>query len=102
MTLKPGKGAHLDLTEEVIVWISQVIQEAELKYQSEDGDALQDNGKGLELLKEFERLGWEREDDKFGKKAYRQLPWQEGAIRITVVLGKQGNLKLDVRYWYDE
>jgi hypothetical protein len=72
---------------------------------TEEGlDALIDSGNGMQYLKDINASAthWRKSKDNFGTKLYKSLAWGEGGeIRVTVVLNNRGELKLDVRYWYD-
>jgi hypothetical protein len=114
--LRPGKGAHLDLTEETLdflqstfmdLWNAAATAEEVEKNDGDDRtplDELIDSGEGMQYLKDVNNSAthWKKAKDKFGTKLYKALPWGEGGeIRVTVVLNSQGALKVDVRYWFD-
>lgn len=117
--LLPGKGAHLDLTEETLdflqscftdLWNAAVTaDDLKITESTEDGehtatlDELIDSGNGMQYLKDINASAthWQKAQDKFGTKLYKALPWGDGEIRVTVVLNSQGALKVDVRYWFD-
>lgn len=109
--LRPGKGAHLDLTHEVLDFLQGCFTDmwnaagvgTEEDPEFPSIDELIDEGKGMEYLKDLSESAthWQKAKDKFGTKLYKALPWQDGEIRVTAVLNSQGALKVDVRFWYD-
>jgi len=111
--LRPGKGAHLDLTEETLdflqgcftdIWQAAVVGEEAAERSGETPlDELIDSGNGMQFLKDINASAthWKKAQDKFGVKLYKALEWGDGEIRVTVVLNGQGALKVDVRYWFD-
>jgi hypothetical protein len=112
--LRPGKGAHLDLTEETLDFLHSALEDmwnaavstAEASVSDGEGkslDELIDTESGMQYLKDLRGSaeGWKPAQDKFGVKLYKALAWGDGEIRVTVVLNSQGSLKIDVRYWYD-
>jgi hypothetical protein len=109
-TLKPGKGLHHTLTQEVLDFASRALENITDQYSDKihDGspkdvlDDLVDHGDFSIQPEEGPdvQFRWEREKDDFGDKAFVEMPFQEGALRITVVLTKKNELKLDIRSWY--
>ncbi|SRR6266496_2724339 len=101
MALVPGKGFHGDLTFDSIEFLHQTITDVWNAY-GEDGDSLQNEDNEGEILKAVQATssGWTREKDNFGTKIWKEIEWQKGSYRVTVVLTKRG-LKLDVRNWFD-
>jgi hypothetical protein len=105
--LRPGKGAHLDLTMATLEFVHQCIEDlwnaAGDPEEADNLDTLVDSGEGMQYLRDIRNSAthWVATKDDFGTKLYKKLDWQDGEIRVTVVLNKQGALKLDVRYWYD-
>lgn len=108
--LRPGKGAHLDLTEETLDFLHNCFTdlwnatgEGEMYKDSPALDTLIDSGEGMQYLKDINSSAthWKKAKDDFGTKLYKALPWNDGEIRVTVVLNKQGSLKVDLRYWFD-
>jgi hypothetical protein len=111
--LRPGKGAHLDLTEETLdflhncfedLWNACCLTEDAVAANGDVAlDELIDSGNGMQYLKDINASAthWKKAQDNFGAKLYKALPWNDGEIRVTVVLNKQDALKVDVRYWFD-
>ena len=108
--LRPGKGAHLDLTEETLDFFHNVF--TDLWNAAGDGtaednptlDTLIDSGEGMQYLKDVSAPAthWVKSKDNFGTKLHKALPWGDGGeIRVTVVLNTRGELKIDMRYWFD-
>lgn len=99
-SLAPGKGLHIDIVlnedngdAESMQYLRDAIGEAQHAITSSDGEEI------LDFLDKF--YGWTREADAFGKKAYKPFPIESGGeIRVTVVLKKDGAVKLDIRTWY--
>lgn len=102
MAVRPLKGAHLTLNEEVLNWIRTVLDDMSEYYS----DELADNRPG-DILADLQQAGWKFEDDKFGMKVYKTVPYNAGpnvrnsVLRITVVMTKNKELKLDIRPWGD-
>jgi hypothetical protein len=110
--LRPGKGAHLDLTEETLdflhgcfedMWNAAVSTAEASSADSKSLDELIDSEQGMQYLKDLRGSaeGWKPAQDKFGTKLLKALPWGDGEMRVTVVLNSQGSLKVDVRFWFD-
>lgn len=112
--LKPGKGAFLQLNQEVLEFLNECFTDMwnAAGEGSEQGteeqpcepsiDELQDSGNGMQYLKDIRSSAthWIPTQDKFGTKLHKALPWEDGEIRVTVVL-KGNALKVDIRQWYD-
>jgi pyridoxine 5'-phosphate synthase PdxJ len=45
--------------------------------------------------------GWEFEQDKYGVKMVNVLELDDGELRVAVVVNKSGELRLDIRSWFD-
>lgn len=91
----PGKGLHVALTEGSLFSIQDALEEIGQYYT----DDTHDNSPEVVLDTISKVPGWSRVRDKFGDKVYKSRSWNDGEIRVTVVL-KDGELKLDIRYWY--
>jgi hypothetical protein len=108
--LRPGKGAFLPLTSETIEFLHECITDvwnAAGVGTDEDPDfpsidELIDDFKAGEYLNDLKASAthWVLSEDNFGIKLHKALPWDDGEIRVTVVL-KNGKLKVDIRSWYD-
>lgn len=108
--LRPGKGAFLPLTQEVIEFLHECIEDmwnaagvgTEEDPEFPSLDELIDAEDGLQYLKDLRASAthWKPSEDNFGVKLHKALPWNDGEIRVTVVL-KNDKLKIDVREWYD-
>jgi hypothetical protein len=108
--VKPGKGVHIDVNQEILDWLQRAIDDLRTVYTDEEHN---ENPKQvLDNLVDtsFERFGcltyeWAREKDKFGDKAYTVRPYPygddhtSGELRLTVVLRPNKELKLDLRPW---
>lgn len=114
-TLRPGKGAHLVLTPDLLAWMNDILEHVQECYPTAEELDAQDGVMTRKECKDILRQvknnmnGWEAVTDNFGHKVFASYPWQEGEYRITVILGKPKNgetddsnaeLKLDVRYWF--
>jgi len=99
--LYPGKGAHLVLNEEILDFVRGTLEDINGVYSDEQHDespALVIDGLlDGEIMHENT---WTEENDNFGRKAYASKHYKEGELRITVVFTKRGELKLDIREWY--
>jgi len=108
--LRPGKGAFLPLTEETLDFLHDCFADlwnaAVAKDENDPNDArldeLIDAKNAGEYLKDLRASAthWKPSEDNFGVKLHKALPWNDGEIRVTVVL-KNDKLKVDVREWYD-
>jgi hypothetical protein len=109
--LRPGKGCHLDLTQETLEFINEAVTDlwnaAGVGTKEEPEfpslDELIDSDNGIQYLKDvpYSATHWKKSKDNFGTKLYKALDWNDGEIRVTVVLNARGELKLDIRFWYD-
>lgn len=104
--LLPGKGGHFHLNGDVLKFFHDVMTDIGEHIGDETLNDALDDGKARELFMNLKGAhGWTYANDKFGEKCYREMDWQTGTYRITVVLmgGRDGDeqLKLDVRNWYD-
>lgn len=96
--LKPMKGAHLVLNEQVLGFVRGALDDLTQPYSDELHD------KDPKVLIEFlSGTGWTIAKDKFGTKAYKGMTYavnghEEGELRVGVVL-RNGGLSLDIRPW---
>lgn len=97
MDLRPGKGLHAVLNQATLDLLEAALEEISLVYNDELHDA--EPAAMLDVLKNVE--GWDEEKDNFGRKVFKMMPYKKGALRVTVVLTKQDELRLDLREWYD-
>src|SRR5207245_2649969 len=93
--LKPGKGCHAVLNTAVVEFIIRAMDELAEIYTDERHDS---DAKGV-VADLARRPGWHAEKDNFGTKAILATSYPDGEFRITVVLTKRGELKLDIRPW---
>lgn len=110
MALAPGKGYFGDATMKTAEFLSTALEEIQLVMSSEytlgdeqaSADDLIDAGSAKYLIDCLLSVeGWQKEVDKFGLKAYKELPWKDGAYRVTLALTARGSLNIDVRNWYN-
>jgi hypothetical protein len=101
--LKPGKGFHGTVTSEVLNFLADAINDVREAYVDGGGTELVDEGEAFKVLNLVTGFssGWTSTKDKFGKKLYREIDWQGGSYRVTVVLNSHGELKIDIRQWYN-
>jgi hypothetical protein len=102
----PGKGAHLVLNEQILAFVQDTLAEVRGFYSDEAHDVdPQAVLNGLLSLNETTDRGdtfsWEEEKDNFGHKVLARMPYKKGELRLTVVLTKRGELKLDIREWFE-
>jgi hypothetical protein len=98
MALFPGKGTHLVLNQEVGNFISLCMEQIAEVYS----DDLHDNDPKAVLNYLFAHEdAWTEQEDNFGHKAYKSMPYKKGELRVTVVLTKQNELRIDIREWYE-
>lgn len=103
--MKPLKGAHLVLNEKVLSFLTDALDDIEMNYSDamhdeRPGDVL----KGLSMGGEGLNCEWGIEEDKFGKKCFTVAEYGSdngigSELRVTVVLTKKNELKLDIRCW---
>jgi hypothetical protein len=101
MSLYPGKGAHLILNESVRDFVAQALADVGNVYSDQLHDA--NPMAVITLLSDPDdapRFKWVQEKDNFGTKAYVAMPYRDGELRVTVVLTKKGELRLDIREWF--
>jgi hypothetical protein len=104
--MAPGKGVHFVLTEKYLGWLRDALHDVDVVYSDEAHDQQAEivvntmTDPESDEISEFE-LTWERVKDNFGTKSFVSIPYKDGELRVTVVLSKQGELKLDIREWYD-
>lgn len=112
---KPTKAAiQVDLTEETLEFLHEVLEDifnatsfAHDGEEIDNLDTLIDEKRGEDFLSHVNgsAAGWRREEDSYGKKLYKILPWgqnahgNERAYRITIVVRPNGEVKLDIREW---
>lgn len=96
----PGKGVHLILNQEVLDFVESCLDDLSIVYSDDLHDSHPEAV--ITLLTGGEGLSepWTEVKDKFGHKAYRAKPYKSGEARVTVVLTKQNELRLDIREWY--
>jgi hypothetical protein len=96
--LFPGKGAHLVLNDEILGYVRNALEDISTCYSDEQHD--ESPSLVVDALLESEMNTWTEEIDSFGRKVYTDKQYKEGELRITVVLTKRNELKLDIREWY--
>jgi len=99
--MKPMKGAHLVLNDDILGFLQDALVEVSHAY----GDDLADDAPH-EVIDALEKNGWTKEQDSFGTKVYTARVYpvnghEQGELRVTVVLTKQDMLMLDIRVWGD-
>jgi hypothetical protein len=104
--MAPGKGVHFVLTGKYLNWLRDALHDVDVVYSDAAHNVQPEivvntmTDPESDEISEFE-LQWERVKDNFGTKAFVSIPYKDGELRVTVVLSKQGELKLDIREWYD-
>jgi len=98
----PGKGVHLVMNNKILTWVNACLEDVANCYD----DTLHDSDPGQVLdnllgLVQEEYLPWVEEKDNFGRKAIRKMLYKKGELRVTVILTKQNELRLDIREWYE-
>jgi len=99
--LRPMKGAHLVMNEEVLLFIRESIGDILDNYT----DAAHDESPA-DVIECIEALPdrWTKVKDDFGTKVYKYMTYavnghEDGELRVTVVLKKDNTLSLDIRVW---
>lgn len=97
--IKPLKGTTFPLNEASATWIAEVLHDLRT-YVNDEILALHPE----DVLEMLERqCGWKRIEDEYGKKAYNETPCNMGArvidpvLRVTVVVTRHGDLRVDIR-----
>lgn len=103
----PLKGGFMVMNDEVIKFLSDALYDISEAHS----DELQDEDPGavpaalIAGVNTGTGLVWKAEQDRFGEKAYTEIPYAttadddgKGILRVTVVL-KRGALSLDIRPW---
>lgn len=99
MALKPGKGLHSYINQEVLDFLMKNLAEVSQFYDDHQAD--EDSRVIFQALRSGAQPEWNYEDDSFGKKLWIGIPHAQGELRFTIVLSKKGELKLDIRAWYE-
>jgi len=113
-TLKPGKGGFFHLNGDTLGFFTLSMSDlfdALTDEGTKDLNELLDGGDADELFRKVKAelvddeemdpaKRWSFEKDKFGRKVFKAMDWEDGTYRITLVLNGAGELKLDVRQWY--
>jgi hypothetical protein len=95
--LRPGKGIRANLTEEFTDYL--VEQLGELR---EALDTFNRDDECTDLTLELEgNYDWDRIEDSYGKKAWTAYGDNTHEIRVSVIETPKGDLKIDIREWYD-
>lgn len=101
MVLQPGKGFFGIASEDTLAFLAEALREVTEAYEEGGGDAGHDEEPKNILKALLSTDGWTAENDRFGKKAFKSIPVGEGAYRVTLVLTAKGELKIDIRNWFD-
>jgi surface antigen len=111
VTLKPGKGLNLLVNEQIFSWQLSALETLQDAYENgAGGDCAQDEDpkkvfdtivSALKPGPEHRDYQWHLEQDDFGQKLYCERPYPDGTLRVTLVLTKKKELRLDIRAWYD-
>jgi hypothetical protein len=97
--IKPLKGTTFPLNEASAAWIAETLHD--LRTYFRDDIATDHPEDVLDMLER--NCGWKRTEDEYGKKAYNETPCNMGAriidpvLRVTVVLTRHGELRVDIR-----
>jgi hypothetical protein len=83
------------MNEQILEFIKEALDGVCYTYSDETHD-----NKPKAVLDSLEAQAWQRQKDSFGDKVFREMPYKKGALRVTVVLTKQNELRLDLREWY--
>lgn len=107
---KPGKGFFGDGTKSSLEFFSTALQQLRMAYDVEGGDDAAENNpkkfwvgvKNYLMMDQSEDddILWHQEEDKFGLKVWAGKKWGKNEYRVTFVLTRQGECKVDVRSWY--
>lgn len=111
--MRPGKGVHTQVNEDLLGFVYNATQQLLSAYQHGGGDLEYDENpirlfnhmKNLLVTnpnKEFYVDLWHYEEDAFGRKLYTEHDYPDGELRVTCVLNKRRELKLDIRPWMGE
>jgi len=100
----PGKGVHIALNEQYRSFLADALNDIGQCYDDDVHDA--DPKAVINALMTDDEditlgLSWIEEKDNFGHKVYAMTPYKKGKLRVTVVLTKQNELRLDIREWFE-
>jgi hypothetical protein len=98
--LAPGKGAHLVLNDAVLGFLSTALSDLADQYSDEVHDKDPKAVRNALLEEGVPTLIWTGVKDSFGDKVIAEMPYKKGALRVTLVLTRQGELRLDIREWF--
>lgn len=94
---RPGKGIHMTLDFDTLEFIRLAVEEI--------WNAAPDDEDPTKTILEDLRgsaTGWTLTKDNFGTKLYKVNEIDDAnQLRITVVVNKAGEVKLDIRTWFD-
>lgn len=98
MGLRPGKGFRVHLND-VLAETLEHLEQVEKIIEEFGAEAV-----SSELMNALLQNGWEQDDDRYGEKAFHDVPMSNGEVlRISIVKSKpSGEYKLDVRTWFNE
>jgi hypothetical protein len=105
--LAPGKGMHAHLNGDTLAFFIgafDTLNEAIVEHCDGNGlnDVLDSDAGAGELFAHLRNeLDWQYTKDSFGQKLYTETDFDNGTYRVTLVLNKNDELKLDVRNWYE-
>ena len=99
--LRPFRGVHLVLNEDILGFIQGALTEIEEVYSDEKHDMSPEL-----VVSSLEGEGWTTVKDRFGHKIYAARPYaqagqqeQKAELRVGVVLTGKRELMLDIRVW---
>jgi len=103
MSLLPGKGAHIVLNEQILAFITEALEDVKKCYSDElhDDEPITVLDQLMDPTVANRADEWYKVKDNFGTKVFAKMPYKKGELRLTVVHTKQGDLKLDLREWYE-
>ena len=99
--LKPGKGLRADLADLSEGFVEFLYDQIAEVREALDTFFHDDSCKDITLELE-QNYDWDREEDSFGKKAFASYGDDVHEIRVTVIETPKGDLKLDIREWYND
>jgi hypothetical protein len=107
--MMPRKGVQFALNDRALAWVQNALDEINEVYSDSEHDSapreillklleLREGNPEAELM-----LEWSTSSDKYGEKVFTSLPFKNGQyddeLRVTLVLTKNGELRLDIRMW---
>jgi hypothetical protein len=98
---RPGKGVHVELEEELADWLTDVLHDVYGSFGT-SATYIRPEEATEELQSRLSGADWEYTSDSYGDKMSNAYKLQNGQeLRVSVVVNRKGELRLDIRTWFD-